>query len=67
MLATICRVHSCSADGLLGLRSPAPASSAASAISGLAASAAPGSLPQCVKCPRRKLADKMRKMLAGEG
>lgn len=72
ILERICRVHACSADYLLGLRSPAPASSpspAAPAISGRAASAAsdPGSLPQCAKCPHRKLADKMRKMLAGEG
>ena len=28
-------------------------------------SAAPGELPQCARCPHRKLADKMRKMLGG--
>ena len=26
----------------------------------------PGELPQCARCPHRKLADKMRKMLGGE-
>jgi len=68
ILERICRVHSCSADWLLGLRGTAPASSnpplphSSTPNSQLS----PGSLPQCAKCPHRKLADKMRKML-GEG
>ena len=67
LLATICRVHACSADWLLGLRGNAPqyytpplphSSTPNSQLS-------PGTLPQCAKCPHRKLADKMRKMLGG--
>ncbi len=69
MIATICRVHACSSDWLLGLRdagSETPKLPAAKATSpSPAAPTAPGSLPQCAKCEHRKLAEKMRKMLGG--
>ena len=67
MLATICRVHACSADWLLGLRGTAPQSSTPPLPHSSTPNSqlSPGSLPQCAKCPHRKLADKMRKMLGG--
>ncbi|MCR5838676.1 MAG: helix-turn-helix transcriptional regulator [Kiritimatiellae bacterium] len=69
LLERICRVHACSSDWLLGLRdagSETPKLPAAKATSPAPASPpAPGSLPQCAKCEHRKLAEKMRKMLAG--
>ena len=61
LLERICRVHACSADWLLGLRGTAPQSSTPNS------QLSPGSLPQCAKCPHRKLADKMRKMLGDGG
>ena len=85
VLATICRVHACSADGLLGIDRASSSvderervgaeslgSGAVMPASGCRDSRqsrspqAPGELPQCARCPHRKLADKMRKMI-GEG
>lgn len=85
VLATICRVHACSADWLLGIDRPSSSSvderervGAESRGSGAVMPASgcrdsrqsrspqvPGELPQCARCPHRKLADKMRKMLGG--
>ena len=67
LLERICRVHSCSADWLLGLRGTAPQSSTPPLPHSSTPNSqlSPGSLPQCAKCPHRKLADKMRKMLGG--
>ena len=85
LLATICRVHACSADWLLGIdRAPSSSievrergsaesqgSSAEESGGGVSRRArspspAPGELPQCLRCEHRKLADRMRKMLAGK-
>ena len=73
VLATICRVHACSADWLLGMeRTPHTFSvtgngnvvaqgAGAKAVS--TSKAQPGDLPQCAKCPHKKLADKMRRIV----
>ena len=73
ILATICRVHACSADWLLGIERPHPTFSVtgngnvvaqgagAKAVS--TSKAQPGDLPQCAKCPHKKLADKMRRIV----
>jgi transcriptional regulator with XRE-family HTH domain len=85
VLATICRVHACSADWLLGIDRASSSvderervgaesrgSGAVMPASGCRDSRqsrspqVPGELPQCARCPHRKLADKMRKMI-GEG
>ena len=55
ILERICRVHACSADWLLGLREAAGSAIAPSAP------AAPGSLPQCAKCPMKKRLEKLEK------
>ena len=55
MLATICRVHACSADWLLGLREAAPQSSTPNS------QLSPGTLPQCAKCPMKKRLEKLEK------
>ena len=84
VLATICRVHACSADWLLGIDRASSSvderervgaesrgSGAVMPASGCRDSRqsrspqVPGELPQCARCPHRKLADKMRKMLGG--
>jgi len=84
LLATICRVHACSADWLLGIDRASSSvderervgaesrgSGAVMPASGCRDSRqsrspqVPGELPQCARCPHRKLADKMRKMLGG--
>ena len=64
MLATICRVHACSADWLLGLdrgksaavtvngNNNAVGANARVTIRGT--SAAPGEMPACSKCPYKK-------------
>lgn len=84
ILATICRVHACSADWLLGIDRASSSvderesvgaesrgSGAVMPASGCRDSRqsrspqVPGELPQCARCPHRKLADKMRKMLGG--
>ena len=66
MLATICRVHACSADWLLGLRDSAPlrgtnikaAANSAVAVGANAratvSSGPPGDAPQCARCPYKK-------------
>ena len=83
-MATICRVHACSADWLLGIDRPSSSvderervgaesrgSGAVMPASGCRDSRqsrspqVPGELPQCARCPHRKLADKMRKMIGG--
>ena len=75
MLLALCRLLDTTPNDLLGVSSAGEARSAVSSGScavsssgrgASAPSAAPGTLPQCARCPHRKLADKMRKML-GEG
>lgn len=74
-LLEICRLLDTTPNDLLGVSSAGEARSAVSSGScavsasgrgASAPSAAPGTLAQCAKCPHRKLADKMRKMI-GEG
>ena len=84
VLSTICRVHACSADWLLGIdRAPSSSievrergsaesqgSSAEESGGGVSRRArspspAPGTLPQCLRCEHRKLADRLRKMIGG--
>ena len=69
MLATICRVHACSADWLLGLRggesaAAAPAAPSPPSRSPLAVpqSPSPGELPACSKCPYKKKWQKIEAM-----
>ena len=68
MLATICRVHACSADWLLGLRDSATpretktniraGANSAVAVGANAratvSSGPPGDAPQCARCPYKK-------------
>lgn len=66
MLATICRVHACSADWLLGLRDSAPlrgtnikaGANSAVAVGANAratvSAAPPGDAPLCSRCPYKK-------------
>lgn len=64
VLATICRVHACSADWLLGIDKSQPALSVIgtgnAVAQGTGAKAVatvkcePGELPQCAKCPIKK-------------
>ena len=73
VLATICRVHACSADWLLGIDRAAPAVSVigngnavangAGARAVAASSAQPGDLPQCAKCPLKKRLAKIERAL----
>ena len=73
VLATICRVHACSADWLLGIDRAAPAVSVigngnavangAGARAVSASSAQPGDLPQCAKCPLKKRLAKIERAL----
>ena len=76
MLATICRVHACSADWLLGLRDSAPLRGTnikASANSAVAVGAnaratvsagPPGDAPQCARCPYKKKLAKLEALIA---
>ena len=63
LLATICRVHACSADWLLGLRGTAPQSSTPPLPHSSTPNSqlSPGSLPQCAKCPMNKRLEKLEK------
>ena len=73
VLATICRVHACSADWLLGIDRAAPAVSVigngnavangTGARAVAASSAQPGDLPQCAKCPLKKRLAKIERAL----
>jgi len=64
VLATICRVHACSADWLLGIDDGAPRRPSYESCS-YPSSAPAGQLPQCARCEHRRLADKLRKMIGG--
>ena len=63
LLATICRVHACSADWLLGLCGTAPQSSTPPLPHSSTPNSqlSPGTLPQCAKCPMRKRLEKLEK------
>ena len=63
ILERICRVHSCSADWLLGLRGTAPQSSTPPLPHSSTPNSqlSPGSLPQCAKCPMKKRLEKLEK------
>lgn len=63
LLATICRVHACSADWLLGLRERGEAAGQLTTPNSQPATnpTAPGSLPQCAKCPMKKRLEKLEK------
>lgn len=63
MIATICRVHACSADWLLGLRERGEAAGQLTTPNSQLATTptAPGSLPQCAKCPMKKRLEKLEK------
>ena len=73
VLATICRVHACSADWLLGIDRAAPAVSVigngnavahgAGARAVATSKAQPGDLPQCAKCPLKKRLAKIERAL----
>lgn len=73
VLATICRVHACSADWLLGIDRAAPAVSVigngnavangTGARAVAASSAQPGDLPQCAKCPLKKKLEKIERAM----
>ena len=60
ILERICRVHSCSADWLLGIERGE--SAALRTVRG--ESAAPGEMPACSKCPYKKAAENFRKIFA---
>ena len=73
MLATICRVHACSADWLLGLKDRSGSfiagNGAAVAIgknaraSSHVTSTPPGEAPQCSRCPYKKRLEKIEKVM----
>ena len=72
MLATICRVHACSADWLLGLKdlgnstvignNNAVGANARVTVRGTPSS--PGEMPACSKCPHLKKLRKIEAMIA---
>ena len=75
ILSRICRVHSCSADWLLGIERGTSAAvvvgnnnaiGAGARVSVRGASAAPpGEMPACAKCPVKKRLEKIEKMFKG--
>lgn len=76
VLATICRIHACSADWLLGIDKSRPALSVignGNAVAhGAGASAVatsmtqPGNMPQCSKCPIKKRLAKIERAMTGK-
>ena len=80
ILATICRVHACSADWLLGLdrgtsaaqvktgnnSAVAIGTNARATVRGtFAAPGTPGEMPACARCPLKKRLVKIEKMIKG--
>lgn len=75
MIFTICRVHSCSADWLLGIERGTSAAvvvgnnnaiGAGARVSVRGTSAAPpGEMPACARCPVKKRLEKIEKMFKG--
>lgn len=61
ILERICRLHSCSADWLLGI--DRGESAAVSTVRGKSA-APPGEMPACSKCPFKKAAKNFQKIFA---
>lgn len=76
ILATICRVHACSADWLLGIDRSTPTISVigngnavaqGTGVRAVATSKAqPGDMPQCAKCPFKKRLDKIERAMSGK-
>ena len=76
VLATICRIHACSADWLLGIDKSRPALSVIgngnAVAQGTGAKAVatvkcePGELPQCEKCPIKKRLAKIERAMSGK-
>lgn len=75
LLATICRVHACSADWLLGIErgtsaavvvgnNNAVGAGARVSIRGTS-DAPPGEMPACARCPVKKRLEKIEKMFKG--
>jgi transcriptional regulator with XRE-family HTH domain len=74
MLATICRVHACSADWLLGIERGTPAAvvvgnnnavGTGARVSIRGESAAAGEMPACAKCSIKKRLAQIQKLTKG--
>lgn len=69
VISAICVRLNCSANDLLGVSAPSSitVSGNGNAVAqGTGAYAVAGELPQCARCEHRKLAEKMRRMIAGK-